>query len=335
MTATIKDVATEAGVSFKTVSRVLNDDPAVRADTRKKVLEAIDLLGYQPNVVARGLRTQRTHTIGFVSDEIGTSPFAGKMLQGALERAWEQGFLLLSVDTEQDERLKQAAVDALLSRQVDGIIYAAMYHRAADPPPTVHQVPTVLLDCYAEDCSLPSVTPDEEIGGYTATAYLLAKGHKRVGFIKHNIVQPASVGRLAGYKRALAENNIPFDESLVVEERGYIAGGFQGTMRLMQVPQPPTAIFCFNDRTALGAYQAIHELGLSIPADVAVIGFDNEPDFAALLRPSLTTLELPHFEMGRWAVDHLLKLIAMPAVDRAIAPLQHVMVCPFIERESA
>lgn len=317
------------------LSRVLNDDPAVRTDTRQKVLDAIEALGYQPNVVARGMRTQRTNTIGFISDEIGTSPFAGKMLQGALERAWEQGFLLLSVETERDERLKQAAVDALLSRQVDGIIYAAMYHRIAHPPAALRQLPTVLLDCYAEDRSLPSVTPDEELGGYVATTCLLSKGHRRVGFIKHNVVQPASVGRLAGYKRALVEYNIPLDESLIVEERGYIAGGFRATQRLMALPQPPEAIFCFNDRTALGAYQALHELGLAIPADVAIVGFDDEPDFAALLRPPLTTLELPHFEMGRWAVDHLLTLLARPGDAQASNPVQMLMECPLIERESA
>ncbi len=334
MTATIKDVATEAGVSFKTVSRVLNDDPAVRTDTRQKVLEAIETLGYQPNVVARGLRTQRTHAIGFVSDEIGTSPFAGKILQGAHERAWEQGFLLLSVNTERVEGRKQAAVDTLLSRQVDGIIYAAMYHREVHPPQVIHQVPTVLLDCYAGDRSLPSVTPDEELGGYTATAYLLAKGYRRIGFIKHNVVQPAAVGRLAGYQRALAEYNITLDESLIVEERAYIAGGFRGAQRLMALPHPPEAIFCFNDRTALGAYQALQELGLAIPTDVAIVGFDDEPDFAALLRPPLTTLALPHYEMGRWAVDHLLGLIAHPGDTPAPDPVQHQMTCPLIERES-
>lgn len=332
---TIKDVAKEAGVSFKTVSRVLNGEPAVRPDTRQKVLDAIATLGYQPNEVARGLRTQRVHAIGFVSDEIGTSPFAGKILQGAHERAWEQGFLLLSVNTERDEGRKQAAVDMLLGRQVDGIIYAAMYHREVHPPKAIHQAATVLLDCYAADRSLPSVAPDEELGGYTATTYLLAKGYRRVGFIKHNVVQPASVGRLAGYQRALAEYDIPLDESLIVEERAFIAGGFQGTQRLMALPHPPEAIFCYNDRTALGAYQALQELGLAIPADVAIVGFDDEPDLAALLRPPLTTLALPHYEMGRWAVDHLLTLIAHPRDTQAPAPVQYLIECPLIERASA
>jgi LacI family transcriptional regulator len=335
MTVTIKDVADRAGVSFKTVSRVLNNDPAVRESTRSKVLAAIDSLGYQPNVLARSLRTQRTHTIGFVSDEIGTSPYAGRMLQGAQDCAWEQNFVLLSIDTGRDEQLKQAAIDTLLGRQVEGIIYAAMYHRVVHPPPSVYQVPTVLLDCFVEDRSLASVTPNEELGGYTATSCLLSKGYRRIGFLNHNVPQPASLGRLAGYKKALAEHGISLDEQLMVKDRGFIDGGYRAAQRLMSLPQPPEAIFCFNDRMALGVYQAFQELGVAIPGDVAVVGYDNEPDLAAWLRPPLTTLELPHYEMGRWAASHLLGLIAQERDAGGAEPVQHLMTCALVERESA
>jgi LacI family transcriptional regulator len=335
MKVTIKDVAQQAGVSFKTVSRVLNDDPAVRESTRRKVLDAIDSLGYQPNVLARSLRTQRTHTIGFISDEIGTSPHAGNMLQGAQDQAWEQNFLLLSIDTGRDEQIKQVAIDTLLGRQVDGIIYAAMYHRVVHPPPSIRQVPSLLLDCFVDDRSLPSVTPNEELGGYTATTYLLKKGYRRIGFLNHNVPQPAALGRFAGYRQALAEHDIPLNEQLVVEDQGVIAGGFRAASKLMALSQPPEAIFCFNDRMALGVYQAIEELGLAIPADVAIVGFDDEPEFAAWLRPPLTTLQLPHYDMGRWAVDHLLQLIAQPDDPAISVPMQYLIECPLVERESA
>ena len=332
--ATIKDVAREAGVSFKTVSRVLNNDTAVRETTRAKVLAAVQALDYRPNIMARSLRSQRTHTIGFITDQIATTPHAGQILQGAQDLAWQHNILLLTVNTNGDQTMKETAVSTLLDRQVEGIIYATMYHREAYPPEIIHQIPSVLLDCFIADCSLPSIVPDEVAGGHHATAHLLKKGHKRIGFINNADPIPATFGRLKGYKQALSANNIPVDESLIYVGESGSFGGYDGTMALMQLPDPPTALFCFNDQTAMGAYDALQKLNLSIPDNVAIVGFDNHELIARYLYPPLTTMELPHYAMGQWAVNHLLQLIERPASSPK-TPEQHIINCPLIERASA
>ena len=333
--ATIKDVAKKAGVSFKTVSRVLNNDTAVRDSTRAKVMEAVQALDYRPNIMARSLRSQRTHTVGFISDEIGTSPFAGKMLQGAQDRAWEQGILLLSIDTGRDPNLKQIAVETLLDRQVDGIVYAAMYHRAVNPPAAIYTVPSVLLDCYIEDNSLPSVVPNEQLGGYTATQHLINRGYRRIAMLNHHALQPASIGREAGYRQALKDAGIEFNPAWLVSDIARMDGGYRAAHQLIQSAPDIDAIFCFNDRMTMGLYQAFSELQIKIPADIAVVGFDNETGFAEYFRPPLTTLELPHYEMGQWAVNHLLDLIAHPNEQPAATNHQETWECQLIVRESS
>ena len=329
---TIKDVARAAGVSFKTVSRVLNDDPAVKDSTRDKVLVAIDELGYRPNTFARNLRSQRTRTIGFISDEIATTPFAVQMIHGAQDRAWEDGSIILLINTGGDLDMKEAAIDMMLDRKVDGIVYATMYHREVHLPPRVRKVPVVLLDCYASDQSFPSVVPDEVEGGRQATAYLLKNGHKRVGFVNTENTVPAKYSRLEGYKQALSAAGIPYDPLLVADGGdGVPAGGYAGAMQVMEVTDPPTALFCFNDRMAMGAYDALRNLGLSIPEDVAVVGFDNQELIAADIYPGLTTMALPHYEMGCWAVNKLMDLVEGNDQD---LPEQHKISCPLIERKS-
>ena len=331
----MQDVATLAGVSRTTASFVINnvDGAGIPEETRRRVWEAVEQLSYRPNAIARGLRSAKTSTIGFISDEVATSPFAGEIIHGAQDRAWEDEMLLLLVNTGGNQAMKRVAVETLLQRQVEGIVYATMYHREVHPPEGVRQVPTVLLDCYVADASLPSVVPDEVEGGRRATELLLARGHHRIGFINNNDPVPATLDRLAGYQQALAASGLPFDESLVIAGDSLARGGHDCALELMQRPERPTALFCFNDRMAMGAYDALRKLGLSIPDDVAVVGFDNQEIIAAQLYPALTTMQLPHYQMGRWAIEELLRLIARsePTVE---PPVQHKMPCPLIERDS-
>jgi LacI family transcriptional regulator len=250
----------------------------------------------------------------------------------AQDAAWAQDKILLVVNTKGNPAIESAAVETLLARKVDGIIYATMYHRPVQPPAALHEVPTVLLDCFSEDRSFPSVVPDEVGGGRAATEYLLNKGHRRVAFINHPHKIPATFGRLQGHRQALADFGVPFDEALVCSENAESEGGYKGTMKLMQLSDPPTAIFCFNDRTAMGAYDALRKLGRSIPDDVAVVGFDNLELIAAHLYPPLTTMQLPHYAMGEWAVGQLAR-VSQEAENSA--PIQHQIECPLVERESA
>jgi LacI family transcriptional regulator len=332
----MNDVAKLAGVSQTTVSFVLNnvEGSNIPPRTQERVWAAVKELGYRPNAIARGLRSRRTHTIGFVTDRIATTPYAVRILEGAQELAWANGYLLMLVNTGGDQHLKRTAIDMMLERQVEGIIYATMYHRPVTLPANMHELPAVLLDCYVEDRAFPSVVPDEVQGGRAAVEILLEKGYRRIGFVQDNNPVPAAVGRLKGLKQALEAYGVPFDETLVQTAESIPAGGYQATMALMRLPHPPTAIFCYNDRMALGAYNALRDLNLTIPDDVAVMGFDNQELIAADLSPPLSTMALPHYEMGRWAVQHLLELIEQPELSQQSTSVQHLMECPFIERES-
>jgi LacI family transcriptional regulator len=329
------DVAERAGVSQTTVSFVVNQVSTanIPQETQDRVWAAIEELGYRPNALARGLSSQRTNTIGIISDEIATTPHAGRIIEGAQELAWKHKILLMLINTGRHQEMKRAAVEMMLERRVDGIIYATMYHRPVSPPESLQEVPVVLLDCYAEDRSLPSVVPDEVLGGYTATKHLLEKGHRRIGIINNVDPIPATFGRLEGYKQALAELDLPYDEDLLRTGMSDANGGYDCTLELMQSSNPPTALFCFNDHMAMGAYDALRKLNLSIPGDVAVIGFDNQELIAANLHPGLTTMQLPHYEMGQWAVSTLLDQVENPDGHQEV-PVQHTIRCSLVERSS-
>jgi LacI family transcriptional regulator len=330
---TMKDVAKLAGVSQTTVSFVINNNPdtGIPEETKERVWAAVLDLGYRPNILAQSLRRQKSGIIGFVTDEIATTPHAGKIFEGAQDVAWEYGKILLLVNTQNNPEIKKAAIEKLLDHWVEGVIYATMYHRQVLPPETLWEIPTVLLDCFVEDHSLPSVVPAEKDGAYRAVNLLLEKGHRRIGFINNCDSIPASVGRLSGYKEALADFDIPFNKTLVCEYESIAEGGYQGVQCLMKVEEPPTAIFCFNDRMAMGAYDALRKLGLRIPKDIAVMGFDNQELIAAHLYPALSTMELPHYQMGQWAAK---TLIDYSGESEIINPVQHTITCPLIMRES-
>lgn len=329
---TIGDVARLAGVSPTTVSFVLNDvtGSGISEATRARVRSSVRQLRYRPNATARLLRTDRSHAIGFVTDEIASTPFAGDVIKGAQEAAWEAGKILMIVNTGENREIEESAVGMMLERRVEGIIHAAMYHRVVEPPADSREVPTVLLNCYSEDGSWASVVPDEVSGGRTATDVLLSRGHERVGFINLRPGVPGATGRLEGYTRALEARGLPFDESLVRNGDGTARSGYRLAAELMRAPDPPTAIFCGNDPTAMGAYEALKERGLRIPEDVAVVGFDNQELIAAHLRPALSTVALPHHEMGRRAVEYLIERAARGDVP----PTRHAIGCPYVGRES-
>ena len=331
---TIQDIAQLANVGPGTVSRVLNDHPNVSEKTRAKVLAAIARMDYRPSFSARHMRTQRSHLIGFLSDEVATTPYAGGIILGAQESAWQEQRILLVVNVGYDTEMMDEVIETFLEREVEGIIYAAMYHREVVLPEKITNVPVVLANCFSANLALPSVVPDEFAGGFAATETLLHRGHRRIGFINVNQLRPgipASIGRWQGYTAALEAAGIPYDEALVRYGYGEVDHGYQFTHELLAVADPPTALFCGNDRTAMGAYSALQELNCRIPQDVAVIGYDNQDIIARGLRPPLTTMELPHYEMGRRAAHMLLEQIIK---GRELEPIRTVVACPLVQRES-
>jgi LacI family transcriptional regulator len=311
----ISDVAAAAGVSIATVSASLNEVESARisADTRARVRAVADRLGYVPNRLAQGLRGQRSGTIGFISDTVATTPYAVGMILGAMEaaRAADRVVLLMNTEGNGDLEARELAA-ALLRYQVDGVLYATMSHRSVEVPALLHNTPIVLLDAEAADPTVSSAVPDEVAGAMTAAGELLGHGHRRIGFINNPDPTLAATGRLEGYKRALGQAGIHIDPALIITatDNGP-EGGYWAARQLFALPERPTGLFCFRDLMAMGAYRAAAEAGLRIPQDLSIVGFDNM-EFAAGLFPGLTTVALPHYEMGSWGVQQLLALMESP-----------------------
>ena len=331
--AGIRDVARLAGVSVTTVSHVLNDTPHTRVadDTRARVRQAAKSLGYGPNRMAQALRTNRSGLIGLLSEDIATTPHAGRIILGAQNAAREHDLTLVIINTERDSggNAHRDDVQALIDRQVDAVLYATMYHRQVSLP-DLEGLPAVLIDSTDRDGIVPAVVPDEVSGAVAAVTHLVTAGHTRIGFLNNDDDVPATHGRLAGYKQVLHEHDIPFDETLVAYAASETLPGYELAREILSRKDRPTALFCYNDRMAMGAYRAATELGLSIPNDLSIVGFDNQELIAANLFPGLTTVALPHYEMGSWAVHRILDDIENPGAPA----VQTQLDCPLIERGS-
>lgn len=328
---TMMDVAALAGVSQATVSLVLNEIAGARLTetTRNRVQQAARDLGYQ--LVRRGpRRTAAEQTlIGVIIDEISTDPWMALAFDGVREKAWEYGYSVNLAVSRGNAELEELVIGHMQRQPLIGVIYGTILTRRVDPLKAMTDQPLVLLNCYNADRSLPSVVPADLLGGRTATERLIKAGHRRIGFINGQAGVDAARDRLRGYKDALTSADLPFDPALVCPGNWEPASGFEGTQALMALDEPPTAIFCGNDKMAMGCYEALKELGKRIPQDVAVIGFDDR-EIAQSLRPPLTTLVLPHYEMGAMAAELLIDLAGGLPVRRA----QMKVECPLVERRS-
>lgn len=334
----ISDVARLAGVSATTVSHALSGQGKVSPQTRLRVEEVASQLGYAPNRIASALRRQRSGIIGFVGDEVATTPFAGQLVLGAQDAAAEAGFLLMMVNSNRDAEVELGQIRALLAHQVDGIVYAKMYHREVEVPAVLGQLPVVIADAYDISNAFPSVVPDEEQIAESATDFLIAHGHRAIAHLTIRDDTPAKTGRLRGYRRALERAGVPFDPDLVIEadvERGAAATGIaRGAFgRFLESGMRPSGVFCFNDQFAMGVYQVAGMFGLSIPRDLSVVGVDNLEIIAANLTPGLSTVALPHYDMGRWAVQRVVAQMKAGAPSLT-SEARTKMQCYLVERDS-
>jgi LacI family transcriptional regulator len=312
---TLAEVAEHAGVSRTTASLVLagrGRELRISEGVEQRVIEAAKELEYRPNIVSRGLRTGTTRTIGFVSDTVATSRLAGDMIKGALEAAREQGMLLFIGETEGETDLERGLLQAMHDRQVDGIVYASMFTRAVKVPAALTTGPAVLLNAVSKRAStIPSVVPDEVEAGRAAARVLLDAGHRdgihligagpRIRDVPPEAL--AGVERLTGIRETLTRAGVRIASGRVCAD-WQPELGYQATRDLLEHTRP-RALICLNDRIAVGAYQALDDFGLKIPADVSVISFDDH-SVASWIRPKLTTVALPHYELGRKAVEVLL-----------------------------
>lgn len=319
------DVARLAGVSQSTVSFVVNDrrDMRIPEETRARVLAAVEELGFRTNLAARGLRLQRTHSYGFITDRVASSPFAGQMVLGAQELAWENHHLLIVVNTDGDPALEKAAVETLLDRQVDGLIYASMEAREVDPPPRFTDVPSILVDCFPPGGrQVPCVVPMEFRGGQLQAQAVLEQGHERIAFLGGGYPYGAYAARerRRGFRAAMKRAGLDVDERLVLGGNYRMDSGYELTRQVLRERMGPTAIICGNDRMAVGALFALKEEGLRVPEDVSVVGYDDQEEVADVSHPPLTTVSLPHYAMGRRAVELLLGAPRQPIPDRTGVP---------------
>ncbi|MHC3474440.1 LacI family DNA-binding transcriptional regulator [Streptomyces sp. 7R007] len=311
---TMADVARHAGVSRTTASLVLSGrgrELRISQSVEQRVLKAAEELEYRPDIVSVGLRTGMTRTIGFVSDTVATSRLAGDMIKGALEAARERGVMLFIGETEGEPDLERGLLQAMQDRRVDGIILASMFTRTLKVPAALTDGPAVLLNALPKHPSaLPSVVPDEVEAGRAAARVLLDCGHRTgihligAGPRKRDVPPGALAGveRLTGIREAFGQAGVKIAGCHVCPD-WQPEYGYDATHQVLQQTRPQ-ALICLNDRIALGAYQALDSFGLKVPDDVSVVSFDDHP-IASWIRPKLTTIALPHYELGRTAVDVL------------------------------
>ncbi|RRS02193.1 LacI family DNA-binding transcriptional regulator [Glycomyces terrestris] len=334
----IRDVARLAGVSITTVSHVLNDTPQTRvsAETRARVRAAAAQLGYGPNRAARALRTNRSGLIGLLSEEIATTPHAGRIILGAQDAARAHDLTLVIVNAERESSggSHRDDVQTLIDRQVEAVLYATMYHREVSVPANLRDVPAVLIDATDRDGLLPAVVPDEVGGAVAAVTHLVEAGHRRIGFLNNVDDVPATHERLVGYKQVLHRHGIVAEDRLILQAPSETRPGHALAREVLAGDDRPTALFCYNDRMAMGAYQAAAELGLDIPRDLSIVGFDNQELIAANLFPGLTTVALPHYEMGEWAVEMLVHLLSGDADHKRLPDGPTRLHCPLVTRGS-
>jgi len=314
---TINDVAARAGVSIKTVSRVVNREPNVREDTMQKVLRAIRELKYRPNFSARNLASSRAYLVAVLYDNPSDS-YIVSVLEGVLAACEEADYgVLLQPFNVASPRLCDQVHEMLAQRRPSGLVLT---------PPLCDLEPLLAaLDAdgtaYAsiaprhENRGKPFVSIDDVRAGYDLTEYLLGRGHRRIGFIKADPRHGAASRRLQGYLEALRVHNISVDERLIANGLLSFESGVECARRLLRQPDRPTAIFASNDDMAAGVMHAAHELGMRVPAELSVAGYDDVP-IARYVYPSLTTVRQPIRAMASGAVQCLLQSMR-PGVDSA------------------
>jgi LacI family transcriptional regulator len=323
------DVARLAGVSPATVSFVLNRTAGqtISDETQRRVLQAVAELDYRPNRAAQGLKHGRTATIGFVSHDADFGEFAASAIKGAHEASLREGNLLLLVNTGGSSQQAEQLIVELLDRQVDALIFAAVGTRAVALPEAARRVPTILLNCFTRHDTAPAILPDEERGGREAAQALLELGHRDIAYLTGKPSQWATKARLRGFRAALSGAGLDPRNQTVLSGNYHADSGYDLVRTLLRSNRLPTAIMCGNDRMAVGAILGLLEAGVRVPQDVSVMGYDDQFQLAAEIRPALSTVRLPYPAMGRLAAEQL----AVGAPAQNARTLVH---CPVVMRGS-
>lgn len=309
---TIKQVAVHAGVSFKTVSRVVNNDPTVKNINREKVLKAIKELGYRPNRAASLTRRKNSNIYAIIADELLSVPYTFDIIRGAQEIAWQKNKELLILNVNETQASIDRAIKSLLEYRVEGVIYSAMYHRQVAIADELKKIPTILANCFPASNNFPCVVPDEQQAGEDITDALIRKGYRRIAFLNLNEHIVAAKGRKLGVINSFKKHGLPFDdlhiESVIIgqDDGSEISTSRESAARVIDEFKPD-AIICGQDPMALEIYFVVHDKGMIVGKDIGIASFDDWGSIPQLLQPNLTTMALPHHAMGRWAMEYLIE----------------------------
>ncbi|MFT8364026.1 MAG: catabolite control protein A [Sporolactobacillus sp.] len=323
MSATIYDVAREAGVSMATVSRVVNGNPNVKPTTRKKVSEAIKRLGYRPNAVARGLASKKTTTVGVIIPDI-SSVFFSELARGIEDIATMYNYNIILCNSDQNKDKEIRLIQTLLGKQVDGIVF--MGGKIADEHIdefTNSPVPVVLAATVDEKNKIASVNIDYNQAVYETVSHFIDGGHRKIGFINGPLDVPVNgKDRMEGYKRALEAHDLPYEESLVSVGDYTYESGKEAMAQFLEQEIKPTAVYVASDEMAIGAIHEIQDRGQSVPQDVEIISSENTR-LVQMVRPTLSSIAEPTYDIGAVAMRLLTKLMNNEKVENATVVLPH------------
>lgn len=314
----IKDIARIANVSFSTVSRALHNSPLISRRTAERIQRIAQESGYRASAVARGLVNQKTKTVGVVVTTIA-DPFVSEVVSGIEECCNDHGYSVFLANSNADPDREQKVVQSFSERRVDGIVVTSSRVGALYLPLLSEMnVPVVLVNNQHPGEFVHSVMIENVKASQEATSHLIQLGHRRIAYLGDRYGHQSDTERFAGYREALGRAGLPFAPELVVHGDGKPEAAIEAVDSLLKLAAPPTAIFCYNDMTALGALRCLHTHGREVPGDVSVVGFD-DLFIATFLQPPLTTVRQPRRRMGVLAMESLLKLMSGQESDDSIS----------------
>lgn len=324
MSVTIYDVAREANVSMATVSRVVNGNPNVKPSTRKKVLATIERLGYRPNAVARGLASKKTTTVGAIIPDV-SSIFISELARGIEDIATMYKYNIILSNSDQNKTKELQLIDTMLGQQVDGILFMGgnITQEHVDKFNT-SSVPVVIAATYDETGTIPSVNIDYEQAAYEATKYLMREDQTKQPAIIYGEedIKKRNQLKLDGYLRALNEASIDINEDYIIRAGYSYNAGVKGIQQLLDLPEPPTSVFVASDEMALGVIHGAQDRGVTVPDELEVFGFNNTR-LATMVRPTLTTIVQPTYDLGAVSMRLLTKFMNKEEIDEENVILPH------------
>lgn len=311
--ATMKDIARLAKVSTSTVSHVINNSRFVSEEIREKVLRVVKELNYTPSALARSLKVNETKTIGMLVTAT-SNPFFAEVMAGVEQYCQQHHYNLIIATTNGDNERLQHHLQMLIQRKVDGLLLMCGDARLSASSNLNIPLPLVVVDWWFTELNADKIFENSASGGYLATKSLIEAGHRKIGIITGNLAKSLAQNRLEGYKQALTEANIAINPNWIVQSHFDFEGGIVGMNKLLAQTDRPTAVFASSDTIAVGAYQAIWQVGLRIPNDISIIGYD-DIELAKYLSPPLSTISQPKAELGKLAVETLLKRIRAESTE--------------------